>query len=161
MLGSSPSLHFTPCFSKSQSFQFIFMSVPECLDSQQAAWGSGEVRDSRGMEGGMIRCRRSGLSSPWLPLAAGRLKLHLALEHPSGCYSDRKSVRANSLGGLLCMILTETSPDGITVVLLIYSHKISLNTSARAHTDTHQEERTHIPFHSWIQASCCAFYRLR
>ena len=33
-------------------------------------------------------------------------------------------VCVNSLGGLLCMIHTVTSPDGITVLLLIYSHKI-------------------------------------
>ncbi len=33
-------------------------------------------------------------------------------------------VCVKSLGGLLCMIHTVTSPDGITVLLLIYSHKI-------------------------------------
>lgn len=33
-------------------------------------------------------------------------------------------VCVNSSGGLLCMIHTVTSPDGITVLLLIYSHKI-------------------------------------
>lgn len=33
-------------------------------------------------------------------------------------------VCVNSLGGLLCMIHSVTSPDGITVLLLIYSQKI-------------------------------------
>lgn len=35
----------------------------------------------------------------------------------------------NSLGGLLCMMHTVTRPDSVTLLLLIYSHKIFLNTS--------------------------------
>lgn len=78
----------------------------------------------------LVRGEGSGgsLSSPWLPLAARRLKLHL---HSSGfwgaallwrrwvCARVCACVRVNSSGGLLCTLHTATSSDGITLVVLI------------------------------------------
>lgn len=125
--------HTFPSLSRSSLFLCLFPNV--WTPSRRPGEG-GEVRDSSGWREewaavGGAGCHPRG--SLWLLGGCSCISLW-SREHRSGCYSDRKRVRANSLGGLLCMILTETSPDGITVVLLIYSQKISLNTSSRAHT---------------------------
>lgn len=61
------------------------------------------------------------LLGPQLPLATGRDNFRV-MSRVASCYSDTDCVCVYSLGGLLCMIHTMTSLDGITIINLLTKH---------------------------------------
>lgn len=98
------------------------MLCPECLASQQAGLGREGVRKPD-MEAAITMappgCLEAEITSDFKVRGSNTASVAIVTGR---CMCE--CVCANSIGGLLCMIHTVTSPDGITVLLLIYSQKL-------------------------------------